>query len=154
MPPKTAGQASASPRWNGWPTCLRTSRTGASKCQVLWLVQQRLTGETAEGRERRRRCLHPRTAGKRKDVPAELGTLDAEDIRGRSSGLSMSGNHADHQQHRRPIGHPGYPRTPGPLACPVQTAPKIHDPPNSESATAAPRIPPHAHMIYGDPQYS
>jgi hypothetical protein len=32
--------------------------------------------------------------------------------------------------------------------------PKIHDPPNSESAPADLHIPPHAHMIYGDPQYS
>jgi hypothetical protein len=32
--------------------------------------------------------------------------------------------------------------------------PKIHDPPNSESAPVDLHIPPHAHMIYGDPQYS
>ncbi|MBM4314058.1 MAG: hypothetical protein FJ122_09090 [Deltaproteobacteria bacterium] len=31
IPPKMAGQARASPYWNGWPTCLRTFPTGASK---------------------------------------------------------------------------------------------------------------------------
>ena len=31
--------------------------------KILLMVQQRLTGEKADGRQRRRRSLHPRTAG-------------------------------------------------------------------------------------------
>jgi hypothetical protein len=36
----------------------------------------------------------------------------------------LEGRSAGHQQHRRPIGHPGHPQISGHLARPVQAAPE------------------------------
>jgi hypothetical protein len=47
--------------------------------------------------------------------------IDPENLRGGSSDLpEMSGNHANHQLHRRPGGHQGHPETPGALACQIK----------------------------------
>ncbi len=76
------------------------TQQGRANGAVLRLLQQRLTGETAEGKQRRCYPLHPRIAGGCKDLLAEVGKIDTENLRDRSLNLpKMSGNHADHQLH-------------------------------------------------------
>ena len=75
------------------------------------------------GGNRQCHSLHSRTAGKFKGLPKELGTVDSENIRGGSPGLSeMQGDHADQQQYRRRVGDQGYTRTSGTLADQIKTA--------------------------------
>jgi len=60
-----------------------------------------------------------------KNLPAELGAFDSENLRSRSHSLSeVPGDHADHQLHRRRSGNPDHPRTPGIMAGNGQAAAK------------------------------
>jgi len=61
----------------------------------------------------------------------KIGACPGEGREGISLGLSeMSGGHAGHQQHRRPVGHPGHPQASGNLAGPVQAAAESSRPAN------------------------
>ena len=92
------------------------TQQGRANGALLRLLQQRLTGETAEGRQQRCYHLHPRNQGGGKDLPAELGEVNPKNLRDRSLDLpKMSGNHADHQLHQGTPNNTGHPRSPGHL---------------------------------------
>jgi hypothetical protein len=46
--PKTAGQARASRRWNGWPPCVCTSQTGASQWSDITAITATSHGENGK----------------------------------------------------------------------------------------------------------